>query len=86
MKGSLVVLISLLAALTGGFFLLEESDAGPKPGAVAEQWIHANLMRVRVNGKWQDVPMVPLADHLCRSGNELFKRHCSDNLLAPGGR
>jgi len=83
MKGSLVVTISLLAALTGGFFLLDETDAGAKPNAVAEQWVNANLIRVRVNGKWEDVPMVPLADHLCQSGNELFKKHCSDKVLAP---
>ena len=47
-----------------------------RPGA-HEQWVHADLLRVKVFGQWHDVPLVPLADHLCSSDYELFRKHCA---------
>ncbi len=70
---SLVVLVGLLS---GGFLVLEELEAGRAPNDVIEQRVNANLLRVRVDGRWQDVPLVPLADHLCKSGDAHYQRYC----------
>ena len=36
----------------------------------------ANHMQVEVSGTWHDVPLMPLADHLCSSGHPLLRRYC----------
>ena len=43
---------------------------------VVEQRINANFMRVKVNGKWHNVPMVPLSDRLCDSDHQMFRQYC----------
>lgn len=43
-----------------------------------ERWVDANHVRIQVKGKWQEVMLMPLADHLCQSGQPLFERYCND--------
>ena len=83
MRRSLLTTIVLTTVLSGGFVVLDETGAGVPPDDVVEERVNANLMRIRVNGEWEDVPMVPLADHLCQSQRRLFERYCTDELLAP---
>ncbi len=82
MKSSLVVTLCLAGVLSGGFLVLDDLEVGTMNGVVEEQ-INANLVRVRINGQWEEFPLMPLADHLCVSGNRLFERYCGDDLLAP---
>jgi hypothetical protein len=82
-KNSLVVVLTLVGLLSGGFLLLEEIGAGSLPDDMVVQQVNANLMRVRVAGQWEELPLMPLADHLCRSNNRLFDRYCGDDVVAP---
>ena len=41
-----------------------------------EQRVNANLLRVKVNGEWHEVPMVELSDRLCESDHQMFRRYC----------
>ena len=83
MKRSLLAIFMTVGMLTGGFVILGDSGAARIQGDVVEEWVNANLMRVHVDGKWQEVPLVPLADHLCRNPHRLFQKHCGDEVLAP---
>jgi hypothetical protein len=75
----LVVGLTLAGLLSGGFLLAEKLGiAGtPRNGMVVEE-VNANLMRVRLNGVWEELPLMPLSDHLCRSNNRLFERYCGE--------
>jgi hypothetical protein len=44
--------------------------------SIEEQWVNANHVRVKVNKQWQEIQLMPLADHLCQSGQPLFERYC----------
>ena len=43
---------------------------------VTEQWVSSTMLRVHVNGKWEEVPLVGLAPHLCQTNNPLFDKFC----------
>lgn len=75
---------ALLGAMAVGLLALDDLDARNLPGGVREQWVNANLVRVYVNGRWEDVPLMPLADHLCRGDNAMFRKYCHDAVFAPG--
>ena len=77
------MVLVLAGLLGGGFLLLGEIGAGTPPDGVVVQQVNANLMRVRVAGQWEELPLMPLADHLCRSNNRLFDRYCGDDVVAP---
>ncbi|MBI3179898.1 MAG: hypothetical protein HYZ27_09575 [Deltaproteobacteria bacterium] len=70
---------------SGGLIWLGESGAAQSLDVV-EELVHADLMRVRINGQWEEFPMVPLTDELCRSRDHLFMKYCSDRVLAPEQR
>jgi hypothetical protein len=80
MKRSLLVLLSLTGLLSGGFLLLDQSDAGATPQLV-EEWVNANLVRVRINGRWEEFPLIPLAENVCAGASGLVPGHC--NEIAP---
>lgn len=84
MKRSLVVTLCMVGILSGGFLVLDDLGADTTTHGVVEEQIHANLMRVRINGQWEEFPLMPLADHLCTSGNRLFEKYCGEDLMAPG--
>ena len=83
MKRSFITCVAAAGLLAGGLLLVSETGAGTPPDDLAEEWVNANLLRVRISGKWEEVPMIPLADHLCQSGRNLFERYCSDKVLTP---
>jgi hypothetical protein len=70
MKRSVFVLLVMTGLLSGGFLLLEETGAGTPPDMV-EEWVNDNLVRVRINGTWQDFPLMPLALNACTGGSDL---------------
>lgn len=75
MKPRLIALLSFAGLASGGFLVLEELGARSESAPV-EQRVNANMLRVRVHHRWEDVPMVPLADHLCRSDDARFRPYC----------
>ncbi|OGQ88258.1 MAG: hypothetical protein A2289_22850 [Deltaproteobacteria bacterium RIFOXYA12_FULL_58_15] len=75
--------LCLVGLLSGGFLLLDETDAGSPPDDIVVEMVHANLLRVRVAGVWQQVPLMPLADHLCQSDSRLFDKYCGEDAVAP---
>ena len=80
MKQRLFILlagITAAAALAFTAGLLPSFGMG-KASAKSLQWVNANQLRVHVNGRWQDVPMVPLADHLCETRHPMYMRYCDD--------
>lgn len=85
MRNSLVVALALVGLLSGGFLVLEEIDAGSPPNGLIVQHVHANLVRVRMNGQWEELPLMPLSDNLCRTNNRLFDKYCGDGVVAPDG-
>jgi len=67
----------VIAATVGvtAVIMLPSSSATSRTG-VQERWINANLVQVQVDGTWRDVPMVPLADHICASNDPMYSRYC----------
>ncbi|MFC1611855.1 hypothetical protein ACFL6C_12905 [Myxococcota bacterium] len=86
MRSSLVVVLCLVGLLSGGFLVLEETGAGSPPDQIVVEQVHANLVRVRIHGQWENFPLMPLADHLCQSNNRLFDRYCGDDVISPESR
>jgi len=76
MKNRLIALTTLAIALAAGFLVLDEIEARTAPGGVIEERVNANLVRVRINGRWEEFPLVPLAEHACHSGDEQLERYC----------
>ena len=78
MKKIFLIAFMLTGAFTIGIFTLSPIIASNFMGSVdvTEQRVNANLMRVKVNGKWHNVPMVPLSDRLCTSEHPMFRRYC----------
>lgn len=84
MNRSLIVTLCLAGILSGSFLVLDDLDAGSDPSGLPEERLSANLVRVRINGKWEEFPLMPLADDLCASGNQFFERYCGDDIVGPG--
>ena len=84
MKNRLVVGITLVGLLSGGVLIAEKLGiAGTPPNGVVVEEVNANLLRVRMNGVWEELPLMPLSDHLCKSNNRLFEKYCGDDVVAP---
>ncbi|MBI5509646.1 MAG: hypothetical protein HY903_12910 [Deltaproteobacteria bacterium] len=83
MKRLLAVALSTMSVLAVGLLFLAPVGADTKPTDVVEQQVHANLLRVRINGAWEEFPLMPLADHLCKSPDRLFEKYCGDEINAP---
>lgn len=73
--------IAHICALTGmivlGFTSYATTSAKQNafPSA-SERRIHANLLQVRVDGMWRYIPMMPLAERLCRLEHPMYQRYC----------
>ena len=76
MTRSYLTLVTLAGLSFGGVLVHETLFARTIPSEIVEQEVNKNLLRVRVHGKWEEVPLVPLADSLCKSGDEHFERYC----------
>lgn len=79
----MVLGLTLVGLLSGVLLLRQELGAGSPPNGMVVEQVHANLVRVQVNGQWEELPLMPLADHLCRSNNRLFDKYCGDDIVSP---
>ena len=75
MKGSVagllvVVSVALLAVWLPQF----TADAGNPE--IVERWVATNHLQVKVDGRWQEVPLVPLSQRACRSNDPLYRPYC----------
>jgi len=77
-KTTLTLVVAFVSVIAVGFLTLETTHAvGISDNSeIVEQRINANLLRVRVNGQWHNVPMVPLSDRLCDSEHQMFRQYC----------
>jgi hypothetical protein len=78
MKTTLTIAVTFVGVFTLGFLTFNTINASDLFSGedVIEQRVNANLLRVKVNGKWHDVPMVELSEHLCESEHPMFRRYC----------
>ena len=76
MKRSIALTLSVMALLSTGFIVLDETPAGLASAANHERKINANLFEVQVNGEWHAVPMTPLSDEACSSPHPVYRRYC----------
>lgn len=76
MKRSVMFGLGATAALAFGLIVLEQNHAFARPGQIIEQRVDANLVRVRVNGKWEEFPLTPLAKTNCEIQDDLYLRYC----------
>ena len=76
MKRSIALTLSVMALLSTGFIVLDETPAGLASAANHERKINANLFEVHVNGQWHAVPMTPLSDEACSSPHPVYRRYC----------
>jgi len=83
MKRALVLSLGTLGVLAVGFLYLAPLGAGTRGTDILEEQVTANLMRVRVNGVWEEFPLMPLADHLCKTPDRLFEKYCGDEVMTP---
>ena len=76
-----IVGVSAVAgALLLGFWATGTTGLQAAESGISEQWVNPNLVRIYYQGKWQDVPLVPLADHLCEANHPMFRRYCKPSL------
>ena len=76
MKKSLVIMCAMVATLSSGFFLLENTRA--IAGSEHEELrVDANLYRVKIGDTWHNVPLMPLSDSTCRSPSRLIRPYCN---------
>ncbi|MEM6532575.1 MAG: hypothetical protein AAF654_08120 [Myxococcota bacterium] len=66
---ALVILIALVQ--------IESQAANPSLLNPDEQWVDANLLRVNVNGRWEEFPMMPLSRQMCQSNQSIYMRYCN---------
>lgn len=76
MKFALLILATLVGMISSG--VLFGTARQTRPSSAVEKWVDANHMLINIKGQWEDVRLIPLADHLCRSGQPLFQRYCDD--------
>ena len=76
MKRSLFALITGAALASSAFLVIGNSSAEAGEPAIAERWVNANLVQIRVDGNWKDVHLMPLADHLCAGKNPHYRQYC----------
>ena len=78
MKTTLTIAVTFVGVFTLSFLTFNTINASNLFSGedVVEQRVNANLLRVKVNGEWHDVPMVELSEHLCESEHPMFRRYC----------
>ena len=76
MKRSIALMLSVMAVLSTGFILLDETRAGFTAVNGDERKINANLLEVHIDGEWHAVPMTPLSDEACNSPHPIYRRYC----------
>ncbi|MEZ4270239.1 MAG: hypothetical protein R3C68_02015 [Myxococcota bacterium] len=86
MKHRTFWLITALALGGAGVLSWQPTPAQAGESAVVEQWVNPNHLRLHINGRWEDVPLVPLADHLCKSGHRMFRKYCQESSISPENR
>ncbi len=68
--------VAFAGVFTIGFLAINTTIANSSGASEVEQRVNANLLRVKVNGEWHEVPMVELSDRLCDSDHQMFRRYC----------
>ena len=68
--------VAFAGVFTIGFLAINTTLANSSGASEVEQRVNANLLRVKVNGEWHEVPMVELSDRLCDSDHQMFRRYC----------
>lgn len=76
MKKSLVIMVAMVATLSSGFFVLENTRAIAGSDS-QEKRVDANLYRVKVGNAWHNVPLMPLSANTCRSPSRLIRPYCN---------
>ena len=84
MKRALVLALGTLSVVAVGFLYLAPLGAGTRKTDIIEEQVNANLVRVRINGQWEEFPLMPLADQLCKTRDRLFEKYCGDEVMTPG--
>lgn len=68
---------AVLGLTAGGFIAAVGTNATAARGNdLEERWVNANLVELKVGGNWEEVHLMPLADHLCQSRNEHYEQYC----------
>lgn len=80
MKTNLILALAMAGLVGGSLFLSKSKNeaAVSQDADLREQWVNANLVRIKVDNRWEEVPLMPLSDHLCQSGQPMFERYCND--------
>ena len=76
MNKMLRLAVAFAGVFTIGFVTINATIANSHAAEEIEQRVNANLLRVKVNGEWHEVPMVELSDRLCESDHQMFRRYC----------
>lgn len=56
--------------LSTGFLALDGVLASGLPGGATERRVGKDLIQVRMDGKWVDFPLMPLADSTCQRNTQ----------------
>lgn len=76
MKSSIVALFVVVGLVSAGLFLLPPGISTSEDSGLSERWLSVNHLQLQVDGEWEDVKLMPLADHLCRSNDPIYTRYC----------
>lgn len=76
MKLKLLALIALAGTASVSWLAFDDSAARTLPGGILEERVNANLLRIRIADRWQEVPLMPLSDQICDSDDPFFDRYC----------
>ena len=67
----------LLLTMSVGALLYAKNSHTFSYSSNNEQWINSHHLKVKVNGQWHDISLIPLSDRLCASGHQLFQKYCN---------
>jgi hypothetical protein len=77
MKLKLVTaVLALVLTLAAALSFHGDIEARGLPEGILIERVSANNLRLFVHGRWESVPMMPLAKTLCTSGDPYFDRYC----------
>lgn len=74
----LIVAVGIIAGAFAGMVFHTHALSPVRHPAPNEKWVDANHLKVLSRGNWQDVELMPLADHLCHGRQPMFQRYCAD--------
>ena len=75
MRNGLFALFFVVGLLSGASFFLPGTTSASGHD-ITERWLGVNHLQLLVDGEWEDVKLIPLAEHMCQTDDPIYRRYC----------